>query len=48
MARNRIIMIKKETPKRVTLPDGRTFVARNRGVTQAHLPANIRLRHPYR
>ena len=43
-----IIMIKKETPKRVTLPDGRTFVARYRGVTRAHLPANIRLRHPDR
>ena len=48
MARDRIIIIKKETPKRVTLPDGRTFVARYRGVTRAHLPANIRLRHPDR
>ena len=39
---------KKKSPKRVTLPDGRTFVARYRCVTRAHLPANLCLRHPYR
>ena len=39
---------KKNPPKRVTLSDGRTFVARYRCVTRAHLLANLFLRHPYR
>ena len=42
--RDRTIMIKRETLKRVTLPDGRTFVARYKRVTRVHLPANLRLR----
>ena len=41
-------MMKRETPKRVTLLDSRTFVARYRCVTRTHLTANIRLRYPYR
>ena len=41
-------MMKRETPKRVTLPNGRTFVARYERVTRNHLPANIRLRRPYK
>ena len=36
-------MMKRDTPKRVTLPDGRTFVARYQCVTCTHLPANERL-----
>ena len=36
-------MMKRDTPKRVTLPDGRTFVARYQRVTCAHLPADERL-----
>ena len=31
---NRIIMIKRRTSKRVTLPDGRTFMARYRRATK--------------
>ena len=46
--RDRIIMMKRETPKVVTQLNGRTFVARYRHVTRAHLPGNIRLRCPYR
>ena len=46
--RDRIIMMKRDTPKRVTLPNGRTFIARYERVTRNHLPANIRLRQPYR
>ena len=41
-------MVKRETPKRVTLPNGRTFVARYKRVTHAYLPANICLRQPYK
>ena len=41
-------MMKSETPKRVTLPNGRTFVARYERRTRNHLPANIRPRHPYK
>ena len=41
-------MMKRETPKRVTLPNGRTFVARYESVKRDHLPANIRLRLPYK
>ena len=41
-------MVKRETPKKVTLLNGRTFVARYEQVTRNHLPANIRLRRPYK
>ena len=32
--RDRIIMIKRATPKRVTLPNGRTFLARYKRATR--------------
>ena len=38
--RERIIM-KGERPKKVTLPNGRKFVARYQRVTRATLPANV-------
>ena len=41
-------MMKRDTPKRVTLPNGRTFVARYEHVTRSHLAVNVRLRQPYR
>ena len=34
-------MMKRQTPKRVTLPNGRTIVARCERVTRNHLPVNI-------
>ena len=40
-------MMKRDTPKRVTLPNGRTFVARYERVTRNNLPANICLGQPY-
>ena len=46
--RDRIIMMKGETPKRVTLPNGRNFVARYKRVKHDHLPANIRLERRYK
>ena len=39
---DRIIMMKRETPKRVTQPNGRFFVVKYKRVTRAHLPENIR------
>ena len=46
--RNRIIMIKRRTPKRVTLPEGRTFLARYKRATRDDLPPNINLIRPYK
>ena len=46
--RNRIIMIKRRTPKRVTLPDGRTFLARYKRATRNELPRNVNLIRPYK
>ena len=46
--RDRIIMIKRETPKRVTLPNGRTFLARYRRATRNDLPANVTFPRVYK
>ena len=46
--RNRIIMVKTDVPKRVTLPNGTTFLLRYKQTTRAHLPANIHLERPYK
>ena len=46
--RNRIIMIKRATPERVTLPDGRTFLARYKRATREDLPPNINLPRVYK
>ena len=46
--RDRVMMMKREMPKRVTLPNGRTYVARYECVTRDHLPANIPLGRPYK
>ena len=44
--RDRIIMVKRANPKRVTLPNGRTFYARYKRATRAELPSNVRLERP--
>ena len=41
-------MVKRDVPKRVTLPNGRTFIAHYKRTTRAHLPANIHLARPYK
>ena len=46
--RNRIIMVKRDVLIRVTLPNGRIFLARCKRTTRAHLPANIHLERPYK
>ena len=40
-------MIKRKNPKRVVLPNGRTFYAKYRRATQDELPANVRIRRCY-
>ena len=46
--RNRMIMVKQDVPKRVTLPNGRASLARYKRTTRAHFPANIHLPRPYK
>lgn len=41
------VMRKLNTPKRVTLPDDRTFLARYERVPRSELPPNIIMRRPY-
>ena len=41
-------MIKRDRPKRVTLPDGRTFLARYRRATRDDLPPNIEFPRVYK
>ena len=41
-------MQKRATPKRVTLPDGRTFLARYKRVKRSDLPSHIVMRREYR
>ena len=41
-------MEKLNVPKRVTLPNGRTFVARYKRISRDELPLNIRMRRTYR
>ena len=41
-------MMKRATPKRVTLPDGITFAARYERVTRSRLQPHIKIRRRYR
>ena len=40
-------MVKLNVPKRVTLPNGRTFVARYKRIPRGALPPNIVMRRTY-
>ena len=46
--RDRIVMAKPQTPKKVMLPNDRTFYARYKQATGSDLPANIHLEWPYK
>ena len=46
--KNNYVMRRLDTLKRVTLPNGRTFVARYKRVSRAYLPANVILKRGYR
>ena len=41
-------MVKRDMLKRVTLLNGRTFMARYKRVTRRNLPPNIHLEQPYK
>ena len=41
-------MRKLDVPKRVTLPNGRTFYARYERIKRQDLPANIRMKRTYK
>ena len=40
-------MVKRNVPKRVTLPNGRTFAARYKRIRRCELPPNIVMRRTY-
>ena len=42
------VMMRRTTPKRVTLPNNRTFIARYKKVSRAVLPPHIKIRRRYR
>ena len=46
--RNNIVMIKRENPKRVVLPNGRVFYAKYKRVDRDALPPNIRIMRRYK
>ena len=46
--KNDYVMTKLDTPKRVTLPNGRAFHAKYKRVKRSELPPNIILRRNYR
>ena len=46
--RDRIMMVRRANPKRVTLPNSRSFLARYRRATRRELPANVHLNRPYK
>ena len=41
------VMVKLNVPKRVTLPNGRTFIARYKRIKRSDLPPNIVMRRAY-
>ena len=46
--RNNIVMIKREHPKRIELPNGRVFYAKYKRVDRDALPPNIRIMRRYK
>ena len=46
--RNNIVMIKRENPKKVVLPNGRVFYAKYKRVDRDALPPNIRIMRRYK
>ena len=48
MVRNNIVLVKRNTPLRVTLPNGRTFLAKYRRVNRNYLPGGTTIARTYR
>ena len=48
MVRNNIVLVKRETPLRLTLPNGRTFPAKYKRVNRHYLPGSAKIQRTYR
>ena len=48
MVRNNIVLVKRATPLRVTLPNGRTFLAKYQRVRRNQLPEHITIARTYK
>ena len=46
--RNNIVLVKRDVPKRVVLPNGRTFMAKYRRVNRQYLPGGTTIARTYR
>ena len=46
--RDRIVMVKRQTPKKVTLTNARIFYAKYKRATRANLPTKVRLERLYK
>ena len=46
--RDRIVMVRQQTPKKVTQPNDRTFYARYKQATRTDLLTNVRLEQSYK
>ena len=46
--RNNIVLVKRDTPKKVTLPNGRTFYAKYKRVNRHYLPGGTTIQRNYR
>ena len=46
--RNNVVMVKRDVPKKVTLPNGRVFYAKYKRVTTQSLPAGVRIARTYK
>ena len=47
MVRNNIVLVKRDTPVRVTLPNGRTFLTKYRRVSRNYLPEGTTIARTY-
>ena len=46
--RNNIVLVKRDAPHKVTLPNGRTFYAKFRRVTKEYLPGSTKIARTYK
>ena len=46
--RNNIVLLKRDSPHNVTLPNGRTFYAKYRRVTKEYLPGSTKIARTYK
>ena len=46
--RNNIVLVKRNSPHKVTFPNGRTFYAKYRRVTKEYLPGSIKIARTYK